>query len=83
MVGFLLSFVLAALGWLLFGVATLRAGVYPRPAALLLIVGAVVSLAHIVAPLPLSGIVLSVAVAWLGFVLFSGTRANEPGARGG
>ena len=80
LVGFLLTFVLAAVGWLLFGAATLRAGVYPRPAAVLLMVGAVVSLAPIVAPVPLSGIALSVAVAWLGFVLFSGTRAasGEP-----
>ncbi len=64
----------------MFGAATLRAGVYPRPAAVLLMVGAVVSLAPIVAPVPLSGIALSVAVAWLGFVLFSGTRAasGEP-----
>ena len=80
LVGFLLTFVLAAVGWLLFGAAALRAGVYPRPAAVLLMVGAVVSLAPIIAPVPLSGIALSVAVAWLGFVLFSGTRAasGEP-----
>ena len=66
--GFILAFLLAGIGWILFGVATLRARVYPRPAAVLLIVGAVVSFT----PIPLSGIVLSVAVAWLGFVLFTG-----------
>ncbi len=66
--GFILSFLLVIAGWLLFGVATLRARVYPRPAAVLLVVGAVVSFA----PVPLSGIVLSVAVAWLGFALFTG-----------
>ena len=65
--GFILSFLLAGLGWLVFGVATLRARVYPRWAAILLIVGAVLSFT----PLPLSGMVLSVAVAWLGFILFT------------
>ena len=68
LVGFILSFLLVIIGWVLFGVATLRARIYPRWAAVLLIVGAVVSFV----PIPLSGIVLSVAVAWLGFVLFTG-----------
>ncbi len=71
------SYVLAALGWLLFGVATLRARVYPRVAAILLIVGAVLL------GLPLAGseIVLAVAVAWLGFALFTGRAAQteQPG----
>lgn len=40
--GFLGSLVVYALGWLLFGVATLRARVFPRPAAILLVVGVVV-----------------------------------------
>ncbi len=66
--GFALSFLLVVFGWVLFGVATLRARVYPRPAAALLIVGAVASLV----PIPLSGVVLSVAVAWLGLMLFTG-----------
>jgi hypothetical protein len=42
--GFSLSFGIFALGWLLFGLDTLRAGVYPRAAAILLIIGAVVLL---------------------------------------
>ena len=66
--GFVLVFVFGALGWLLFGVATLRAGVYPRWAAVVLMIGAV--LAYV--PVPLSGIVFSVAIAWMGFVLFAG-----------
>ncbi|MDP8950462.1 MAG: hypothetical protein M3N00_09560, partial [Actinomycetota bacterium] len=59
------SYVLAALGWLLFGVATLRAGVYPRWAAIVLIVGAVL----LGLPVPGLEIVLAVAVSWLGFAL--------------
>ena len=72
----ILSFLSVVIGWLLFGVTTLRARVYPRLAAVLLIVEAVVSLA----PIPLSGIVLSVAVAWLGFVLFTvrGMLGEQP-----
>jgi hypothetical protein len=66
--GFTLTYVLASLGWLLFGVATLRAGVYPRAAAILLIVGALISFV----PLPLTEVILAIAIAWLGFELFTG-----------
>ena len=64
---FALSFVL---GWVLFGVATLRAGLYPRVAAALLIAGALILLL----PLPLSGVIFAGAVAWMGYVLFVGRR---------
>jgi hypothetical protein len=66
--GFALSFPMFSLGWLLFGVATLRARTYPRIAAILLIVGAVITFV----PIPGTGVVLGLAVAWLGFVLFMG-----------
>ena len=66
--GFFLSFSLVALGWLLFGIATLRAKVYPRWAAILLMIGAVLTFL----PLPLTGIVFAVAVAVLGVLLFMG-----------
>jgi hypothetical protein len=49
--GFSLSFGIFALGWLLFGLDTLRAGVYPRAAAILLIIGAVVFISHLYPPL--------------------------------
>lgn len=77
---------LASLGWALFGAACLRAGLYPRIAAVLLIVGAVstavvralasaspgVLLAFVGAD-----IILNVAIAWLGFSLFT-RRGEEP-----
>lgn len=63
-----LSFTLGSLGWLVFGVATLRARVYPRWAVLLLIIGAVISFVR----LPATGVVLAVAIAWLGIALFMG-----------
>jgi hypothetical protein len=66
--GFTLTYVLASLGWLLFGVATLRAGVYSRAAAILLVLGAIISFV----PLPLTEVILAVAIAWLGFDLFTG-----------
>jgi hypothetical protein len=70
---FELSFLLFALGWVLFGVATLRARVFPRAAAVLLIIGAVL----LVTPLPARALVLGVAVTWLGFDLFTG-RVTQP-----
>ena len=69
--GFFRSFIVFALGWLLFGVATLRARVYPQVAAVLLIVGA----GLIVIPRPLTSIVLAAAVVWMGYVLFTGRGA--------
>ncbi len=69
--GFILVFLFGAVGWVLFGIATLRARVYPRWAAVLLIVGGVVAFF----PVPLAGIIFSVAIAWLGFILFTGRGA--------
>ena len=71
--GFILMLLVGAVGWVLFGVATLRAGVYPKWAAVLLIVGGVIAFF----PLPLVGIIFSVAVAWLGFMLFTGQVSSD------
>jgi hypothetical protein len=65
------------LGLLLFGLATLRARVYPRAAAMVLMVGAVILLL----PLPLINVVTGIGVAWLGFVLFTGKTAAEQPSR--
>jgi hypothetical protein len=63
------------LGWVLLGVAMVRTGAYPRAAAGLLIVGALVLLL----PLPLSSVIFAVVLAWLGYALFTerdeGTQA--------
>jgi hypothetical protein len=74
--GFFRSFIVFAFGWLLFGVATLRAGIYPRGAAVALIVGAVL----VVIPRLLTSIVLAAAVVWMGYILFrgGGTPAEHP-----
>ena len=69
--GFFLTFITFAVGWLLFGIATLLARVYPRIPTILVMIGAVIA----VLPLPFTGIVLAIAVAWLGFALFTGSEA--------
>lgn len=71
LVGFVLTFLLVVVGWFLFGLATLRARLYPRWSAMLLLVGVIVSFL----PVPLSGVVFSVAVSWMGLVLFTRTGA--------
>jgi hypothetical protein len=71
--GYFPALVTCSVGWLLFGIAALRARVFPRWATILLIVGAVL----FVLPLPLTAIVLSVAVGWLGFRLFTGRQVTE------
>lgn len=58
-VGFGITFLVFPVGWLLFGVSTLRAGIYPRAAAILLIIGTVFTFV----PLPGATVVLDVAVA--------------------
>jgi hypothetical protein len=74
--GFLLSFLLLGVGWILFGVATFRTRLFPRWAVILLIVGAVIS----ILPVPSRALILEVAVAWLGFTLLTerGTQINSP-----
>lgn len=70
-VGLMLSTIVFAVGWLLFGVSAFRAGVYPRIPTVLLMIGALLLLA----PLPGAGLPFSVAVVWLGVVLFTDERA--------
>jgi hypothetical protein len=60
------TFGLFALGWALFGVASFRAGVYPRPAAALLIIGGVVGILAGSTPYQIP---LAIAVGWIGISL--------------
>jgi hypothetical protein len=68
------AFSLMTIGLLLLGWAFLRYRVYPRWAAVLLMVGAVIALF----PVPFSMVPLGAAVAWIGFSLLSG-RSSESG----
>jgi hypothetical protein len=71
--GFVLSFLLFGVGWILFGVATLRTGVFPRWAVILLIVGAVIS----ILPLPSRALIVEIAAGYLGFTLLTGRGTSE------
>jgi hypothetical protein len=70
-VGITLTLVLFALGWFLFGLASLRAEVLPRGSALLLVVGAVLALVLALLELPFEAVVQGAAVAWMGYALWS------------
>ena len=70
--GFRLSLIIYAVGWLLFGLASLKARVYPRAPVVALIIGAALDLFGA----PLSGLVIDAAFVWLGFSLFSGRAAS-------
>lgn len=60
--GFLISYALMSVGWTLFGIATLRTGVFSRRASIALIVGAVIASL----PMPSRTLVLAIAAAVLG-----------------
>lgn len=71
------------IGGLLFGIATLRAAILPRWAGGLLAFAAVSVLAAPLLGHPLDRVLavpMGVALAWLGFALWSGRRENVPGA---
>ncbi len=65
----LLTFVV---GWVLFGVATLRSKTFPKIPAILIIVGISLVLARAFLPLPgpVGGVLMGAGVSWLGMDLF-------------
>jgi len=69
----LASFTTFALRWLLFAVASLRARVFPR-GTILLIVRGVKGLGFLI--FPGAGILLAVAVGWMGFSLRQSDRGS-------
>ncbi|MDT8307494.1 MAG: hypothetical protein RRC07_16295 [Anaerolineae bacterium] len=75
---FLLSFVLLALGWLLFGWVSRQAGVLPGGAAALLMVGAVLLLVLLLLELPGATVVFGAALAWMGYALWSRPFEHAP-----
>lgn len=70
--GFTLSFAIGGAGWLLFGLASLRARVFPRAASAALMVAAAITFV----PLPVVATVFYAAVAWMGVILFSRKEAS-------
>ena len=71
------------LGGLLFGIATVRAGVLPRWPAILLAVAALVTPAAALLPHEIqryAAVPMGIALAWLGYALWSERRAPGPRA---
>jgi hypothetical protein len=73
--GILLSYLLFALGWLLFGLISLRSEL-PHSAAVLLVVGAVLFPLGSFLQLPFAAVLLGAAIAWMGYALWS--HGGEP-----
>jgi hypothetical protein len=72
-VGGVATFVLFALGWTIFGVATFRANVYPRPAAVLLTIGGVIGILALSTPYQIP---LAIAIGWIGYSLMQSGSAE-------
>lgn len=62
-IGAVSSYLLFAVGWALFGIASLRAGVFPRVISVAIVIGGLLGFAAL---LPPWGIGLGVAMVWLG-----------------
>ncbi len=71
--GFMISFIVLAVGWALFGVGALVSRAYPRWVAVVLIVAALIQFL----PFPGTGLVFGVAVALVGFVSLAGGRIES------
>lgn len=70
-----LTSVTFAAGWVIFGLATLRAGVFPRREAVLLTVAGVAGILALISPFQIP---LALAVGWMGLWLVSSdTRESQ------
>ncbi len=68
--GFISTFVLFTLGWVLFGAVSLKSKVFPAAPLWLLIAGAVLGLVSRIAGLGIPGVLFGVGLAWLGWRLW-------------
>jgi hypothetical protein len=75
LMGGLLSFVLLGLGWVLFGAASLRARVFPTAISATILVGGLLSGIPIGLAYLAGGIILGIAIGWLGVWLMQGPSA--------
>lgn len=75
--GFITNFVLLALGWIIFGVASLRANILPKAAVWLTILGALLSLVIRFTGAPLANALFGLGLAWLGWWLWRENAAGE------
>jgi hypothetical protein len=76
LIGAALTFGIFAAGWTIFALATLRARVFPRGAAVLMMVGGIAGILTLISPFQIP---LALAVGWMGFWLVrSDIRENQP-----
>jgi hypothetical protein len=75
LIGAALTFGSFALGWIIFGVASLRGRVFPRGAAVLMIAGGVAGILALSAPFQIP---LALAVLWMGLSLLRPAPVIEP-----
>lgn len=77
-VAFGISILLYALGWILFGVASIRARVLPRWGAGLVLAGLVLAFLFILTSIPWLGLpVIEIGIAWLGFAVWREAGKGE------
>jgi hypothetical protein len=68
-----------AAGWLIFGLASLRAGVFPRRAAVLMTVAGVAGILALISPFQVP---LALAVGWMGVWLLRSDGREQPSDQG-
>lgn len=73
-VGYLSSYILFSIGWVLFGLASLRAGVFPRLISLAIVAGGVIGF---LAARPPYGVALGLALVSLGIWMIRTQRAAD------
>ena len=83
LMGGLASFALLGIGWVLFGAASLRARVFPTAISAAILIGGLLSGIPIGLAYLTGGVILGLAIAWLGAWLMRAAPASEvvaPGA---
>jgi hypothetical protein len=84
LMGGLGSFVVLGIGWVLFGAASLRAGVFPTAISAAILVGGLLSGVPIGLAYLSGGVILGIAIGWLGVWLIRATtnvsEVAQPGA---
>jgi len=75
LMGGLLSFALFGLGWVLFGIASLRARVFPAAISVAILVGGLLSGVPIGIAYLSGGVILGLAIVWLGAWMMRTTAA--------
>jgi hypothetical protein len=83
LMGGLLSFVLLGIGWVLFGAASLRARVFPTAISAAILIGGLLSGIPIGLAYLSGGVILGIAIGWLGLWLMRTAPTSEvlsPGA---